>query len=186
MITAVTCIGWVKPSRGGMFAARVCTDDESLAPVVANEEGRNRVQAHHLVGATLCSVHELFLPPYRHAVTRFCASLCPRHSCVLHIRTVFQIIAGAGRDLPVGLLTINRTQSVRAAMVQDPAHYRWLSYCANGIGQPNARLTPHSLYWAIGQAGFGKRSVGGGWQRRGPLRQHSHWLHPDRVHDPGR
>jgi putative transposase len=40
---------------------------------------------------------------------------------------------------------------VRAAMVEDPAHYRWSSYRANGLGQPDVRLTPHSLYCALGQ-----------------------------------
>ena len=36
-------------------------------------------------------------------------------------------------------------------MVEDPAHYRWTSYRANGLGQPNARLTPHALYQALGR-----------------------------------
>ena len=40
---------------------------------------------------------------------------------------------------------------VRAAMVEDPAHYRWTSYRANGLGQPDARLTPHELYQALGR-----------------------------------
>ena len=40
---------------------------------------------------------------------------------------------------------------VRAAMVEDPAHYRWTSYRANGLGQPDPRLSPHSLYRALGQ-----------------------------------
>jgi len=40
---------------------------------------------------------------------------------------------------------------VRAAMVDDPAHYRWTSYRANGLGQPDARLTPHPLYRALGR-----------------------------------
>jgi putative transposase len=39
---------------------------------------------------------------------------------------------------------------VRAAMVDDPAHYRWTSYRANGLGQPCAILTPHPLYLALG------------------------------------
>jgi len=39
---------------------------------------------------------------------------------------------------------------VRAAMVNDPAHYRWSSYRANGLGQPNALLSPHPLYRALG------------------------------------
>ena len=39
---------------------------------------------------------------------------------------------------------------VRAAMVDDPAHYRWTSYRANALGQADARLTPHPLYMALG------------------------------------
>ena len=40
---------------------------------------------------------------------------------------------------------------VRAAMVEDAAHYRWTSFRANGLGQPDARLTPHALYRALGR-----------------------------------
>ena len=36
-------------------------------------------------------------------------------------------------------------------MVEDPAHYRWTSYRANGLGQPDARLSPHPLYRALGR-----------------------------------
>ena len=39
---------------------------------------------------------------------------------------------------------------VRAAMVDDPAHYRWTSYRHNGLGQPQVILTPHPLYDALG------------------------------------
>ncbi len=39
---------------------------------------------------------------------------------------------------------------VRAALVDDPAHYRWTSYRANGLGQADARLTPHAVYLALG------------------------------------
>jgi putative transposase len=41
---------------------------------------------------------------------------------------------------------------VRAAMVEDPAHYRWSSYRANALGQADSRLTPHALYRALGQS----------------------------------
>jgi len=41
---------------------------------------------------------------------------------------------------------------VRAAMVEDPAHYRWTSYRANGLGQADAHLTPHPLYQALGRS----------------------------------
>jgi len=39
---------------------------------------------------------------------------------------------------------------VRAAMVDDRAHYRWSSYRANGLGQPDALLTHHEAYLASG------------------------------------
>lgn len=42
---------------------------------------------------------------------------------------------------------------VRAAMVEDPAHYRWSSYRAHALGQPDSRLTPHQLYLALGSTG---------------------------------
>lgn len=38
---------------------------------------------------------------------------------------------------------------VRAAMVDDPAHYRWSSYRANGLGQADVLLTPHPIYLGL-------------------------------------
>ena len=40
---------------------------------------------------------------------------------------------------------------VRAAMVDDPAHYRWTSYRRNALGATDCRITPHVLYQAMGQ-----------------------------------
>jgi putative transposase len=40
---------------------------------------------------------------------------------------------------------------VRANMVNDPALYRWSSYRHNGLGQTDERITPHSLYLALGK-----------------------------------
>jgi putative transposase len=34
-------------------------------------------------------------------------------------------------------------------MVSDPADYRWSSYRANALGEPNALLSPHPLYLAL-------------------------------------
>src|SRR5438445_2282867 len=39
---------------------------------------------------------------------------------------------------------------MRAAMVEDPAHYRWTSYRANALGQADSRITPHALYQSLG------------------------------------
>ncbi|MDP3515100.1 MAG: transposase [Sulfuritalea sp.] len=38
---------------------------------------------------------------------------------------------------------------VRTAMVADPGGYRWSSYRANGLGQLDTRLTPHSAYLGL-------------------------------------
>ena len=40
---------------------------------------------------------------------------------------------------------------VRAAMVDDPAHYRWSSYRCNALGQTDLRITRHALYESLGQ-----------------------------------
>jgi len=48
---------------------------------------------------------------------------------------------------------------VRAAMVDDPAHYRWTSYRANALGQADARITPHALYRSLGQDGEARRAA---------------------------
>ena len=48
---------------------------------------------------------------------------------------------------------------VRAAMVDNPAHYRWTSYRANGLGQADARLTPHPLYLALGRSDKERQSA---------------------------
>lgn len=48
---------------------------------------------------------------------------------------------------------------VRAAMVDDPAHYRWTSYRANALGQADARLTPHALYRALGRGDAARQAA---------------------------
>ena len=39
---------------------------------------------------------------------------------------------------------------VRAAMVEDPAHYLWSSYQTNRLMQTDSRLIPHDLYLRLG------------------------------------
>ena len=46
---------------------------------------------------------------------------------------------------------------VRAAMVDDPAHYRWTSYRANALGQVSPLLIPHRVYLALGPADKARR-----------------------------
>ena len=48
---------------------------------------------------------------------------------------------------------------VRAAMVEDPAHYRWTSYRANALGQSGALLTPHPAYLALDASAEARQSA---------------------------
>ena len=48
---------------------------------------------------------------------------------------------------------------VRARMVDDPAHYRWSSYRANGLGQADHLLTPHPLYGELGRNEADRRTA---------------------------
>ncbi|MCG6867543.1 MAG: hypothetical protein LJE91_02080 [Gammaproteobacteria bacterium] len=40
---------------------------------------------------------------------------------------------------------------LRAAMVDTPEDYRWSSYRANALGEPNPLLSPHGLYMGLGK-----------------------------------
>ena len=35
-------------------------------------------------------------------------------------------------------------------MVKHPRHYPWSSYRANALGETDALITPHELYWVLG------------------------------------
>jgi len=48
---------------------------------------------------------------------------------------------------------------VRAGLVRHPAHYRWSSYRANALGEPDALLTPHALYCALGRSPEERRAA---------------------------
>jgi putative transposase len=48
---------------------------------------------------------------------------------------------------------------VRAGMLADPAGYRWSSYRANALGQPDALVSPHPLYLALGADDDARRAT---------------------------
>ena len=48
---------------------------------------------------------------------------------------------------------------VRAAMVDDPANYRWSRYRGNALGQPDGLLTAHPLYLALGTDEASRQAV---------------------------
>ena len=60
------------------------------------------------------------------------------------------------------LLTCQRyieLNPVRAAMVDDPAHYRWTSHRHNALGQADCHITPHPLYTAMGATGKARQAA---------------------------
>jgi putative transposase len=48
---------------------------------------------------------------------------------------------------------------VRAGMVDDPAHYRWSSYRANGLGQTAPLLRAHPVYLGLGGTDEARQSA---------------------------
>ena len=105
-------------------------------------------------------VHLLLTPSQPEAISRLVISLGRRY--VPHINRTYRrtgtlwdsryksslVQADAYLLLCQRYIELN---PVRAAMVDDPAHYRWSSYRANGLGQADPLLTPHWLYAGLGQ-----------------------------------
>lgn len=48
---------------------------------------------------------------------------------------------------------------VRAAMVTAPGDYRWSSHAGNALGEPDAIVTPHSRYLALGRDDIERRAA---------------------------
>lgn len=103
-------------------------------------------------------VHLLLTPPEPEAVPRLMISLGRRY--VQYINRTYRrtgtlwdsryksslVQAEAYLLLCQRYIELN---PVRAHMVDDPAHYRWSSYRANGLGQSDSLLTPHPLYASL-------------------------------------
>jgi len=113
-------------------------------------------------------VHLLLTPPEPQAVSRFVISLGRRY--VQYINRTYRrtgtlwdsryksslVQADAYLLLCQRYIELN---PVRAAMVDDPAHYRWSSYRANGLGQEDKLLAAHPVYAALGQDAAERQSA---------------------------
>lgn len=104
-------------------------------------------------------VHLLLTPPEPDAVSRLVISLGRRY--VQYINKTYRrtgtLWDGRYKSSLIQaesyLLLCQRyieLNPVRATMVDDPAHYRWSSYRANGLGQADSLLTPHVVYTGLG------------------------------------
>jgi len=100
-------------------------------------------------------VHLLLTPPEADAVPRLMISLGRRY--VQYINKTYRRTGtlwdsrykSSLVQVDAYLLLCQRyieLNPVRAGMVDDPAHYRWSSYRANGLGQADPLLTPHAVY----------------------------------------
>ena len=122
---------------------------------VALEETGCALQAYVLMTN---HVHLLITPEHAENVPKLIISLGRRY--VQHINTTYRrtgtlwdsryksslIQAEAYLLYCMRYIEMN---PVRAAMVEDPAHYRRTSYRANALGHPDAALTPHPIYLAL-------------------------------------
>ena len=104
-------------------------------------------------------VHLLVTPRKGEAVPRLIISLGRRY--VQHINTTcrrtgtlwdsrYQSSLTQAETYLLACMRYIELNPVRAAMVDDPAHYRWTSYRANALGQADTRLTLHPLYLGLG------------------------------------
>ena len=48
---------------------------------------------------------------------------------------------------------------VRAGIVRDPGRYAWSSFRANALGAPDALVTPHPVYYALGRTAEARRAA---------------------------
>ncbi|MGB5198680.1 MAG: transposase [Sedimenticolaceae bacterium] len=113
-------------------------------------------------------VHLLLTPPDEGAVSRLMISLGRRY--VQYINRTYKrtgtLWDGRYRSSLVQaedyLLLCQRyieLNPVRAGMVDDPAHYPWSSYRANGLGQNDPLLSPHDVYLQLGQEAAARREA---------------------------
>lgn len=138
-------------------------EDDYLAYKQWLREALNATGSHlHAYVFMTNHVHLLLTPPEPEAVTKLVISLGRRY--VQYINRSYHrtgtlwdsryksslVQADAYLLLCQRYIELN---PVRAGMVDDPAHYRWSSYRANGLGQTDELLTPHPVYVALGQQG---------------------------------
>jgi putative transposase len=131
----------------------------------ALEEAACRLHAYALMTN---HVHLLLTPRKAEAVPRFIISLGRRY--VQHINTTYgrtgtfwdsrykSSLIHAESYL-LACMRYVEMNPVRAALVEDPAHYRWTSYRANALGQTDPLISPHPLYLALGAGDSARRSA---------------------------
>lgn len=105
--------------------ARLCADDQPRSSAADATEQPGGVTAGDVAGAALCATYKRTGTLWD---SRYKSSLVHADDYLLLCQRYIEL------------------NPVRAGMVDDPAQYRWSSYRANGLGQPDDLLTPHAVY----------------------------------------
>ncbi len=147
------------------FSARRTTSATCTGWGEALEEFRCALHAYVLMTN---HVHLLQTPKQAEVVARLVISLGRR--CVQYVNRSFRRSGtlwdsrykSSSIQAQTYLLACQRyveLNPVRAPMVDDPAHYRWSSYRANGLAQADTLLTPHALYRTLGDGDKERQSA---------------------------
>ena len=130
-------------------------------------------------------VHLLLTPARAEGGSQLLDALCARYA--RHLAERHAIPAGIWEDgfhaTPVyaarylfACMRYIESNPVQAGLVRKPEDYRWSSHRANALGEDDALVTPHPLYYALGrtpaerQARYREMSRAGGAMRMENLR----------------
>lgn len=112
-----------------MPGACLCADDESCPPIGVATDTHWHLSSDAMAGTALRALRKSTLPSnWTLREGRYKAGLVGSERYLLTCMRYIEL------------------NPVRAGMVEHPAEYVWSSYRYNALGQPNARITPHTLY----------------------------------------
>jgi len=125
---------------------------------VCAERGDCAVHAYALMGN---HVHLLVTPARKGGATRFILSAAENYA--RHVTETYGHEGGIWEDrfdgTPVharqylfACMRYIESNPVRAGVAREAGAYRWSSYRANALGENDALVTPHSLYFALGRS----------------------------------
>jgi putative transposase len=145
-----------------------CADDAARYRETLYEAGQRHRCAIHAYVLMTNHVHLLITPEDEHGPSRMMQTVGRRYVPWMNARYDRTGTMWEGRfrssviDSERYLFTCSRyieLNPVRARMVYDPAYYRWSSHRHNARGEPDALITPHPLYQALGANAADRRAV---------------------------